>query len=95
MKGINHPKNDQTLNISGNESILDVNEKTDLSRRRFIQTTVSASVLSAIGGVTMSGIVNSVEAAPLNPRNGFDGIGFDSIPPSLAPVADAVTVPAG
>ncbi len=95
MKGINHPKNDQSLNASGNESILDVIENTDLSRRRFMQTTVSASVLSAIGGVTMSGIVNSVEAAPLNPRNGFDGIGFDSIPPSLAPVADAVTVPAG
>jgi len=95
MKGINHPKNDQTLNTSGNESILDVIEHTDLSRRRFMQTTVSASVLSAIGGVTMSGIVNSVEAAPLNSRNGFAGIGFDSIPPSLAPVADAVAVPAG
>ncbi|KJV07903.1 hypothetical protein [Methylocucumis oryzae] len=82
MKGINHPKNEQSLNPSNNESILDVIESTDLSRRRFMQTTVSASVLSAIGGVTMSGIVNTVEAAPLKPRNGFDGIGFDNIPPA-------------
>ncbi len=95
MKGTQHPKNDLTLNTSGNESILDVIESTDLSRRRFMQTTVSASVLSAIGGVSMSGIVNSVEAAPLTARNSFGGIGFDSVPVSLAPVADRVTVPTG
>jgi secreted PhoX family phosphatase len=102
MKGSKHPTNDVTLNPSGNESIHDVIGRTDMSRRTFIKTAVSASVLSAIGGVTMSGIVRSVQAAPIPPLNGFAGIGFESIPPKVAIVpaaspvfADAVEVPPG
>lgn len=95
MKGSQHPKNDITLNPSGNESIRDVIRRTDLSRRRFLQTALGASALTAIGGISMKGLIRTVEAAPIPPDNGFAGIGFDSIPPSLAPVADQVAVPPG
>jgi secreted PhoX family phosphatase len=107
MKGKTHPTNDVTLNPSGNESIRDVIDRTDMGRRTFIKTALSASVLSALGGFTMSGFMRSVQAAPIPPVNGFGGIGFDSIVPKIAvspspadstklPVfADAVEVPAG
>jgi secreted PhoX family phosphatase len=95
MKGIQHPTNDETINPSGNESIRDVLERTDVGRRRFIKTAAGASALAAFGGVSLTGIVGSVEAAPLPAGNGFAGIGFDSVPASLFPVADQVAVPAG
>ncbi|ATE59451.1 PhoX family protein [Thauera sinica] len=98
MKGIKHPKNDLTINPSGNESIHDVIGRVDLSRRRFVQGTASAGMLAAAGGVTLSGLVGTVEAAPIPGSTGFAGIGFDSIPASLAiggRVADVVAVPAG
>jgi secreted PhoX family phosphatase len=81
MKGVKHPANDVTINPSGNESIRDVIAATEMSRRTFLKTTLSASVLSAIGGVTMTGFMRSVAAAPVPPVNGFAGIGFESIPP--------------
>lgn len=95
MKGINHPKNDLTINPSGNPSILDVIGRVELSRRRFVQGTTSAGVLAAAGGVTLSGLVGTVEAA--QPAAAV-GIGFTGIPASLASggrVADVVAVPAG
>jgi uncharacterized protein len=95
MKGKSHPSNDVTLNPSGNESIRDVIDRVDVSRRTFIKTSVSGGALAALGGVSVAGLVDTVEAAPLPPAAGFAGIGFDSIPPSLAPVADMVKVPAG
>ncbi|MCU0936536.1 MAG: PhoX family phosphatase [Gammaproteobacteria bacterium] len=95
MKGSLHPKNDETINPSGNESIRDVLDRVQLNRRRFLQTSVSASVLAALGGVTVEGFVRAVEAAPIPPASGFGGIGFESILPSLAPVADQVAVPPG
>ena len=95
MKGKQHPANDVTLNPSGNESIRDVLDRIDDSRRTFIKTGVSAGALTAFGGVTAVGIVETVEAAPVPPAGGFAGIGFESVPPSLAPVADRVDVPAG
>ncbi|MEF8718894.1 MAG: PhoX family phosphatase [Candidatus Accumulibacter necessarius] len=94
MKGKAHPSNDLTINPSGNESIFDVIGRVDLSRRRFVQGSASAGMLVAAGGLTLSGIVNTVEAAENFPV----GIGFSSIPASLASlgaVADRVTVPAG
>jgi len=96
MKGINHPTNDLTINSSGNASILDIIGRIDISRRRFVQGTTSAGVLAAAGGVTLSGLVGTVEAA--QPGNMAVGIGFEGIPPSLASggrVADVVTVPNG
>jgi len=97
MKGKLHPTNDVTLNPSGNESILQVIDRIDESRRSFVRTSASASTLAAIGGITVGGLVDAVEAeaAPVVPANGFGGIGFESIPPSRAPVIDRVTVPAG
>lgn len=97
MKGQQHPTNEVTINPSGNESILDVISRANMSRRHFVRTGISATTLAALGGVTMGGIVQTVDAAPIldSSAKGFGGIGFDSIPPSLAPVADAVAVPPG
>src|SRR5258707_1263787 len=96
MKGINHPTNDVTLNPSGNESILDVAERADVSRRRFIQGAASAPMLAAAGGLTLSGLTNTVRAAT-NPCGASTtvGIGFANLPAALAPVPDAVRVAAG
>jgi hypothetical protein len=101
MKGINHPKNDVTINPSCNESIHDVINRTDLGRRKFIKSSMAASVLAAMGGVSVGGFMRTVEAAQIAPANGFGGIGFESIPAkkrlqATYPVfADAVEVPAG
>ncbi|MBX3745823.1 MAG: PhoX family phosphatase [Verrucomicrobiae bacterium] len=95
MKGSHHPPNDLSLNPSANPSIRDVLAHTALSRRTFLQSTVSAPVLASLGGLTMKGILASVDAAPIPPGNGFAGIGFESIPPNLVPLDDAVAVPPG
>jgi len=95
MKGSQHPKNDVTINPSGNPSIHDVIDGVDPSRRKFIKGSVGAGALAAAGGLTLSGLVDTVEAAPIPPGLGFPGIGFESIPASVAPVLDRVTVPAG
>mgnify|MGYP002784650303 CR=1 FL=1 len=94
MKGKSHPTNDVTLNPSRNESIFDVIGRTDPSRRRFIQGGVGATALATAGGLTLGGLVSTVEAAPIR-RAGLPGIGFQSVPASVAPLADKVTVPAG
>ncbi|MBN8526948.1 MAG: PhoX family phosphatase [Planctomycetes bacterium] len=95
MKGKSHPANDRSLNVSGNPSILDVVERVDGSRRRFVQGGIGATALTAAGGLTLGGLVSSVQAAPVPPGPGFPGFGFTSVPASLAPVVDRVTVPAG
>jgi len=95
MKGAKHPKNDVTINPSGNENIHEVIGRVDLSRRRFVQGSVSATVLASAGGLTLSGIVNTVEAAPIPPSLGFAGIGFESIAAETTPLVDAVRVPLG
>jgi uncharacterized protein len=95
MKGHQHPKNDVSLNTSGNDSIQDVIGRTDLSRRRFVGGGVGAGALAAAGGLTLGGFTQTVQAAPVPASLGFAGIGFESVPASLAPVADRVTVPAG
>lgn len=95
MKGRSHPANDQAINPSGNVSIRDVIDSVDASRRRFVQGGVGAAALASAGGLTLGGLVGTVQAAPLPPSLGFPGMGFESIPASVAPVADVVTVPAG
>ena len=95
MKGKQHPTNELTINPSGNESIRDVIDRVSVSRRTFIKGSASAGMLAAAGGLTLSGLVNTVHAAPIPPGLGFAGIGFDSIPADTAPVADAVLVPPG
>ena len=95
MKGKTHPTNKLSINPSGNPSIFDVIARVDASRRRFVQGSAGASMLAAAGGLTLSGLVNTVQAAPAALKNGLPGIGFEGIPADTAPVADAVVVPPG
>jgi uncharacterized protein len=95
MKGQQHPTNDVTLAESATPSIRDIIDSVETSRRQFVKTGLSATALASAGGLTLGGLVNTVQAAPVPAGLGFPGIGFESIPPSLAPVADKVTVPAG
>lgn len=95
MKGSQHPRNDVSLNTSGNPSIHDIIDSVDASRRLFIKGSASASALAAAGGLSLSGLVNTVQAAPVPAGVGFPGIGFESVPASIIPVVDAVTVPTG
>ena len=90
MKGKSHPTNDQSLNLSSNLSIHDVIDQAGASRRRFIQTGLGSVALASAGGLTLGGLINTVQAAPVPPGPGFPGIGFESVPASLAPVADRV-----
>jgi len=92
MKGNSHPNNDLTINPSGNDSIHDVISRIEISRRRFVQGSASAGMLAAAGGITLSGLVNTVHAAaPV----ATPGVNFTGIPADTAPVADAVVVPEG
>ena len=103
MKGLSHPTNDVSLNPSSQPSIRDVIDRVDSSRRHFIQGSVSAAALASAGGLTLGGLVGTVEAAPVPASLGFPGIGFESIPasldinpsPTVTAVADMVRVPAG
>lgn len=101
MKGSLHPKNNRTLNPSSNESIRDVIGRVSLSRRRFLYTAAGTAALTAVGEVTIGGFLRTVEAAPVPTSLGFEGIGFESIPPNLNDPAtgllekDLVSVPAG
>jgi secreted PhoX family phosphatase len=95
MKGQSHPTNDVSLNPSSNESIQEVISRVALGRRQFLQGGIGAAALASAGGLTLAGLLRTVEAKPVAANFGFAGIGFESVPASLAPVADAVTVPAG
>jgi secreted PhoX family phosphatase len=95
MKGKLHPTNDVTINPSGNPSILDLIDGADVSRRQFIQTSLSASVLAGIGGVGLGSFAESAGAAPILPdaATGFPGIGFDSIPAKRRSPINSGTIP--
>ncbi len=88
---MHHPDNDASVNPSGNESIRDVLDRVDPSRRRFMQGALGTAMLTAFGGSALVGAVQEALAAPAP----VGGIGFASIPASLAPVADLVSVPPG
>ncbi len=89
---MHHPDNDLSINPSGNESIRDVLDRVDPTRRRFMKGTLGTAMLAAFGGSTLVAGLKSAYAASPAPMG---GIGFASVPPSLAPVWDGVTVPAG
>lgn len=106
MKGSFHPTNDVTLAESSVPSIRDVIDSVEASRRQFIQGGVSAAALASVGGLTLGGLVSTVQAAPVPASLGFPGIGFESVPAntralnaslggSATSVVDKVTVPAG
>ena len=67
---------------------------------------MSAAALASVGGLTLGGLVNTVEAAAVPPSVGFPGIGFEGVPANTralnvslggaaTAVVDKVTVPAG
>ncbi len=93
MKGRQHPTNDVTINVSGNESIRDVLSRIGVGRRDFLKHTAAASAAVLVGSVLP--FTNRAWAAPILPGNGFGGIGFESVLPDTAPVADLVVVPPG
>ncbi|MBU0917510.1 PhoX family protein [Aquabacterium parvum] len=106
MKGASHPTNDVTLAESHVPTIRDVIDSVEASRRQFIQGGVSAAALASVGGLTLGGLVGTVEAAAVPPSVGFPGIGFESVPAntralnaslggSATSTVDKVTVPAG
>jgi uncharacterized protein len=101
MKGHGHPKNNITINPSGNESILNVINRATMKRRRFVMTAVGTSALTVLGDVSLSSFLQTVEAAPVPPGLGFGGMGFESIEPNRLNAAtgllekDLVTVPPG
>jgi len=102
MKGASHPTNDVTLSNSTSPSIRDIIENVEASRRQFVKTGLSATALASAGGLTLGGLVNTVQAAPTSATLGFPGIGFESVPAntraangSTTAVADRITVPAG
>jgi hypothetical protein len=62
MKGRQNPRYNVALNPSGNESIRDVMSRIDEGRRRFLQGSVSAGVLTALGGATLGDITCRIVA---------------------------------
>jgi uncharacterized protein len=95
MKGVSHPKNDVSLNPSDSHSILDVIDQVDAKRRQFITSGMSAVALASAGGLSLGGLVGTVQAHEPPKGSRLLGIGFDSVPASRAPVVDLVKVPAG
>ncbi len=83
MKGASHPTNDVSLNPSSNESIQDVIHRVAMGRRQFLQGGISAAALATAGGLTLGGLLRTVEAAPVGAGLGFPGIGFESVPASM------------
>ncbi|MDO9237696.1 MAG: PhoX family phosphatase [Aquabacterium sp.] len=106
MKGASHPTNDVSLNPSSTPSIHDVINQVDASRRQFVKGGVGAAALASAGGLTLSGLVSTVQAAPVPASLGFPGMGFDSVPANTraanvlaggvpTAVIDRITVPTG
>jgi uncharacterized protein len=95
MKGVSHPQNDVSLNPSSSDSIRDVIDQVDAKRRHVIQGGMSAVALSSAGGLSLGGLVGTVQAHQLPKASGLPGIGFAGVPASRAPVADRVSVPSG
>ncbi|MDB9539296.1 PhoX family phosphatase [Anabaenopsis tanganyikae CS-531] len=103
MKSHLHPKNNITINPSGNESILDVIGRVSMKRRRFVVTAASTSILAVLGDTTVSGLLQTATASTSTvPAGlGFAGIGFQSIEPNLRNAEtgllekDLVSVPPG
>jgi hypothetical protein len=83
-----HPENDITLNPNPNESILDVIERVEPGRRRFLKFTAGGAAMS------MTALPMSMQAAHAAPAP-VGGIGFTQLAADAVPITDAVSVPAG
>ncbi len=102
MKGNSHPRNDASLNPSSNPSIRDVIDAVDASRRQFVKGGAGAAALVTAGGLTLGGLVSTVQASVSSSIPSFPGIGFANVPAStdINPgagfaVVDMVKVPVG
>ncbi|MDP2267347.1 MAG: PhoX family phosphatase [Thiobacillus sp.] len=90
-------------NDSGNDSIIDLIEQRQLSRRGFLKTslgtTAGLGAMSMMGGAVlgsavMDGLTNFAQAAaPASVPSA--GIGFTPVPANIVPMTDAITVPNG
>ncbi len=82
-------------NDSGNTSILDLIEQRQLTRRGFLRgslgATAGVTASALFGCAVVDGLTNHANATPAP----AGGIGFTSVPPNVAPMSDAVTVPDG
>ena len=83
-----HPENDITLNPNPNESILDVIDRVEPGRRRFLKFTAGGAAMS------MTALPLSMKAAHAAPPP-VGGIGFTQLAADTQPITDAVSVPAG
>jgi hypothetical protein len=98
VKGQFHPKNDVSLNTSGNTSIRDVIDAVDTSRRSFLKAGAGTGAVAVFGGFALAAVPQAAKAA-IPSGTGFAGIGFTSVPPNLRNAAtgklfkDLVTVP--
>ena len=95
MSGALHPdgKTNPRLassNESGNPSIQELIDTRKLSRRTFLQSSFGAIALTVSGSFRFDGLGHA-HAAHAPPSS----IGFASVPPNIAPMADAVTCPNG
>ncbi len=93
--GKNNPGHTIT-NKSTNDSIHDIIEKRQLTRREFLKssagTTAGITALAAMGtATTMDSLINSAEAATHTNHK----IGFTSVSANTLPMTDGVTVPDG
>jgi len=89
---------DTVANESGNESILDLIEQRQISRRGFLKTSAGATAgltaSAVLGTSVIDGLSNTAEAhGAFKPKQ--NGIGFTSVPPNVVPMVDAITVPEG
>lgn len=84
-----------TTNNSTNNSILEIIEKRQLTRREFLKssagTTAGITVLATMGAATMDSLISPAEAA----AHSTEKMGFASISANTVPMTDGVTVPDG
>ena len=59
-----HPDNDPAINPSSSESIREVLERVDSSRRRLMKGSLGAGMLAAFGGFSLHTFVGGARAAP-------------------------------
>ncbi len=98
---------DSVTNTSGNDSILDLIEARQISRRNFLRGSLGAAAMVAVGGGVAAAAMSSpasakpvaraIAAAYLRSPSPAGAIGFASVAPNLYlyPADDAVIVPPG
>jgi hypothetical protein len=81
-------------NDSGNPSIHELIAQHPMTRRGFFKTSLGATAAAVLGSNLMDGLSHTAAAAGISPSPS-GSIGFTPVAANTAPMADAVTVPAG